>query len=294
LPAAGTRPPAERLPASTPPLPPPLRRVNGQPTTARPPAAATRAGAGAAERDGHTPSSATPQPPLAPTPFPRTPTPRIEDLHGGPDRRPSLITIAALVLVVMAAVLIPYLIDRSRGDSAVATAPTTPTAAATTANASTTPSPEPAAAPPPGFRLHRDPTGFSIAVPNGWREERDGSLVDFHDPTSSRFIRIDQREDPRTEPYDDWISQEPTYKQRLPGYALIRIANVQYRGWRTADWEFTWGAAGSERSHVRIRNVVPNEFHGYALYWSTADSDWADDLAYFDIFVRTFAPKAGR
>ena len=39
---------------------------------------------------------------------------------------------------------------------------------------------------------------------------------------------------------------------------------------------------------------MPNEFHGYALYWSTTDSQWAKDLPYFDIFVRTFAPKAER
>jgi hypothetical protein len=204
-----------------------------------------------------------------------------------------VLTVIAVVLAVIAAVLVPYLINRSR-EGGIGSPQATPSSAVPTTSPSSMASPVAAAAPPAGFQLHRDQTGFSIAVPNGWREERDGSIVDFPDPTSSRFIRIDQRADPRTDPYDDWIGLEPAYKQRLPGYRLIRIANVEYRDWRTADWEFTWGAPGSERSHVIIRNVVPNEFHGYALYWSTPDSHWKKDLPYFDTFVRTFAPKAGR
>jgi hypothetical protein len=198
-----------------------------------------------------------------------------------------------VVLAVLAAVLIPFVIDRVRGDGGSASE-AGPPPAPTTTGPPATPSPPAAAPPPAGFVLHRDPTGFSIAVPRGWRQERNGSTVDFRDPDSGRFIRIDQRADPSTAPYDDWVSREATYKAELPGYDLVRIANVIYRGWPTADWEFTWGARGSERSHVLIRNVVPNQQHGYALYWSTADTRWTKDLPYFDVFVRTFAPKQGR
>ncbi|MFL6129368.1 MAG: hypothetical protein ACJ73E_09920 [Mycobacteriales bacterium] len=266
-----------------PPLPPPARPVNGHPAPAT--------GSAAAELNGLAQPQARLAPPARPGPTP-PPTPGIDHLSwgGSPSRRRTVITAGIAVLVVVAAVLIPYLVHRSRDDGIGATAPVTPPAASTAGPAS----PEPAAPPPAGFRLHRDPTGFSIAVPTGWREERDGSLVDFRDPTSSRFIRIDQRNNPRTDPYDDWIRQEPTSKQRLPGYDLIRIGAVQYRGWPTADWEFTWGPRGGQRSHVRIRNVVPNDFHGYAIYWSTTDGQWTQDLPYFDVLVRTFAPKEER
>jgi len=217
----------------------------------------------------------------------------MEQLDGDPAaRRRALLTMLAVVLAVVAAVLVPVLVDRARDDPGQAPSAGPPTAP--TAARSPTISPEAPAPPPSGFVLHRDPTGFSIAVPRGWREERDGSIVDFRDPTSSRFIRIDQRADPGTAPYDDWIKLEPTYEQRLLRYDRIRITTVNYRGWPAADWEFSWGASGSERSHVRVRNVVPNQYHGYALYWSTTDDQWAKDLQYFEIFVRTFAPKTGR
>ncbi len=286
--------PVSPQPAQVVPAPrtavPPERAVNGHATRPVPagrsvigpaPAAAARNGRPAPTRPAPTPAR-----PSRPT------QPRIEELGGGSaSRRRSLLTVLAVVLAVVAAVLIPFLIDRARDDGAAPPADPTPSAAVTSP---ATASPEPAAPPPAGFVLHRDPSGFSIAVPRGWRLERDGSIVDFRDPTSSRFIRIDQRADPRTEPYDDWIAREPTYKADLPGYDLIRIANVMYRNWPTADWEFSWGARGSERSHVLIRNVVPNEYHGYALYWSTTDARWKKDLPYFETFVRTFAPKPGR
>jgi hypothetical protein len=248
-------------------------------------------------RNGHptplTRPAARSAPPATPS---RTPPPvpsrRMDELGGAPaSRRGSMLAALAVVLAVIAAVLIPFLVGRARDDGSAPEASPSPSP---TVSSSPTASPEAAAPPPAGFVLHRDPTGFSIAVPRGWREERDGSIVDFRDPTSGRFIRIDQRADPRTDPYDDWIARQPTYEQELPGYDLIRIANAEYRGWPTADWEFRWGARGSERSHVLIRNVVPNQFHGYALYWSTPDAQWKKDLLYFDVFVRTFAPKAGR
>ena len=292
-------PPAQVVPAPR-NLTPPERVVNGHGTrsvpTTRPasgitPAARNGTTANGTSGNGHTASPPRPTPVPTRRPGPTTSPPRIEEIGGGPtSRRRSLLIALAVVAAVLAALLIPFAIDRARGDDTPEAGPPP----GPTATSPAPPSPEAAAPPPDGFVLHRDPTGFSIAVPRGWRQERDGTIVDFRDPTSSRFIRIDQRADPRTEPYDDWIGREATYKAKLPDYDRIRIANVTYRNWPTADWEFTWGARGSERSHVLVRNVVPNEYHGYALYWSTADSRWAKDLPYFDVFVRTFSPKAGR
>ena len=206
-----------------------------------------------------------------------------------------------IVLAGLAAVLLPMVLDNDGTPTTMAPppastpAPAPPTdrgaAAGGAVPPGTTSSPEPAAPPPVGFRLHRDPTGFSIAVPNGWRAVRDGTLVDFRDPDSSRFLRIDQRSNPRGDPYDDWIGQQPEVAKRLAGYDLKRIARVRYRGWPTADWEFTWGS-GAAPLHVLNRNVVPNQFRAYALYWSTSDSRWAVDRELFDVIASTFSPIA--
>ena len=50
---------------------------------------------------------------------------------------------------------------------------------------------------PAGYTLYEDPTGFSVAVPDGWEPVRDGSRVDFREPGGSRFLRVDQTDDPK-------------------------------------------------------------------------------------------------
>lgn len=234
--------------------------------------------------------------PAAPTTAP----PRADEV--GAERTPhrarrSLVAVVMILLAGLAAVLLPRILDDSRTGTPPASnpVPAPPTdrgaAAGGTVPQPGTSSPEPAALPPAGFRLHRDPTGFSIAVPTGWRAVRDGNLVDFRDPDSNRFLRIDQRTNPRGDPYDDWISQQPEVAKQLAGYDLKRIARVQYRGWPTADWEFTWGARTAQL-HVLNRNVVPSRLRAYALYWSTSDSRWVADRELFDVIASTFSPAA--
>jgi hypothetical protein len=151
-------------------------------------------------------------------------------------------------------------------------------------------SPEPAKPAPAGWRLHRDPSGFSIAVPVGWQESREGSLVEFRDPDSDRFLRVDQRAAAGSDPYEDWLAQQPSVSRQLPGYRDDRIRPLRYRGWPAADWEYIWGRPGS-LTHVLNRNVVPNDDRAYALYFSTPHAEWERDRAeYFTVFVETFSP----
>jgi serine/threonine protein kinase len=212
-------------------------------------------------------------------------------------RRRSLLAVAVLVLAALGAVLIPVLVGRdepagSAGPAASPVVPPEPQATDRAGNSSSTAtsSPEPAATPPAGFGLHQDPTGFSIAVPEGWTVSRDGGLVDFRDPDSTRFLRVDQRSNPRTDPYEDWLARSKALAPQLPGYELKRISLVGYRGWPAADWEYLWSPSGQDRQHVLIRNVVSSRTRGYALYFSAPDRTWTTDLRIFDVFTRTFSP----
>jgi len=139
---------------------------------------------------------------------------------------------------------------------------------------------------PAGFFLHEDPTGFSVAVPDGWDVVREGSMVDFEDPASSAYLRIDQTDDPKDDPLADWIAQEQTVSQRLTNYELIRIDGLDYRGWESADWEFVYGESGT---HVLNRNVVTGPM-AYAIYWSVPVGQWDAGLSMFDVFAATFQP----
>ncbi|HVQ94702.1 MAG TPA: hypothetical protein VMU51_26935 [Mycobacteriales bacterium] len=140
---------------------------------------------------------------------------------------------------------------------------------------------------PAGFVRYRDPTGFSVAIPVDWRAVRHDPRVDFEDPDSGRFLRIDQTTTPAGDPYQDWLRQEGPVSRRLAGYHRVSIKRVDYRGWSAADWEFT-----TSDTHVRSRNVVPSAHRAYALYWSTPPSQWssADSKEIFDVAARTFTP----
>jgi hypothetical protein len=168
--------------------------------------------------------------------------------------------------------------------------PSTPTRSPSPSTATTGPPPTSQAPLPAGFVQHRDPTGFRVAVPEGWTERRSGgSYVDFLDPQTGGFLRIDQTTTPQSDPVADWQRQEPSVAARLPGYERIRIEAVDYRGWNTADWEFTWqGSSG--RVHVLDRGFVTGDKRGYALYWSMPESAWESRLDEFATVAATFRP----
>ena len=229
---------------------------------------------------------------------------------GGRRRRNALLAgLLVLVLAGAAAVLLPVL---SGGGQHQATGPTTPSARPTTAAPSSTPSttspttaaptrttapgPTPATGsrvtPPPGFTRYTDPRdGFSLVVPSGWRPVRRDTRVDFDDPTSSRFLRIDTSDTPLADPYRNWVDYESQFRQGKADYRLIGIRRVaDYRpdeGWTTADWEFSLGG-----THVLDRNIRVSSARAHAIYWSTPQDRWAaaDSRRILRLAEQSFVP----
>jgi serine/threonine protein kinase len=186
-------------------------------------------------------------------------------------------------------------------DPGAGTAPATPpptSAAAPTTGGTAAPSAVPsgqgngggtAARPalPRGWREHRDRTGFSVYVPSGWRQSREGSIVYFRDSRGGRVLGIDQTDRPKADPVADWRGQAAYRVERgdFPGYDQIRISSVRY--WqKAADWEFTFN--GGNRRHVNNRGFVVSKNKAYGIYWQTSDAEWdeaRDDLQLvFDSF----------
>jgi eukaryotic-like serine/threonine-protein kinase len=181
---------------------------------------------------------------------------------------------------------------RPTADAAVNQPPVSPPAnsdqpsTAPTASKSAASAPE-AAPVPADFRLHSDPTGFTVAVPDGWARSTEGSRTYFKEPGGGRFLLVDQTTEPKDDPLADWQANEPSVASRLSGYERISLDRVEYRGWDTADWEFTWqGSRG--QIHVLNRNVRVSDERAYALYWSTPEAQWADSRAMFDVIAQSF------
>ncbi|MGX7669910.1 protein kinase domain-containing protein [Plantactinospora sp. DSM 117369] len=167
----------------------------------------------------------------------------------------------------------------------------TPTPAATTAQPAqppVTPTGQSAPQLPAGWRLHRDSTGFSVPVPNGWTVSRDGPRVKFNDPNSRRFLMIDQTNNPRPDPVADWREQERARRGNYRNYDLVTIQAVDY--WlRAADWEWLHDEDGV-RMHVRNRGFVTSSKKAYAIRWDTEAADWNRELATFKIIADGFRP----
>jgi eukaryotic-like serine/threonine-protein kinase len=141
---------------------------------------------------------------------------------------------------------------------------------------------------PAGFERYRDRSGFSLAVPSGWDVTRQSGRVYFREPDGSRFLIIDQTDDPKPDPVADWEQQEQARRDGYPDYQRIRIESVDYLQ-KAADWEFTY-AGRSGRIHVLIRATVTSPHQAYGIYWSTADNGWQDSRGYWRTFTATFRP----
>jgi tRNA A-37 threonylcarbamoyl transferase component Bud32 len=273
---------------------------------------------GAAPTDGAVPAPVV-NPDLAPANLappaviPDRPASAPEPQDGGASQRRRQLTwvlgAAAALVVVVAGTLIglnvaghhvatptppPAQSGRARaGSSAVASAGSRSTPAGSTAPRPTAPSSAGGqAAVPAGYHMYQDPTGFSIAVPNGWNVSHQGHYVYLQPPSGGMFLLIDQSDHPQPDPLADWQQQEANRKGTYPGYHRIRLEAISYpQAEKAADWEFTYYRQGV-LTHVLNRNVLANPTHAYALYWSTPASDWDQSFRTFQVLASTFRPAS--
>jgi eukaryotic-like serine/threonine-protein kinase len=177
------------------------------------------------------------------------------------------------------------------------TASKSPASGSSPSSGSFTPSPSrpsfgAQAAVPAGYHRYADPTGFSIAVPDGWAVSRQGTYVYVVPPSGGSFLIIDQTDHPKPDPLADWRQQEANRIGTYPGYHRIRLQAIYYpQAEKAADWEWTYYKNGV-LTHVLNRNILANSKHAYALYWSTPQSEWDADFHIFGVFARTFQPAA--
>ena len=259
-------------------------------------AAAPLAGTLALDRAGRTEAlpaagvgSAAPRP-AAPTPPPSGPT-----TYGDDGRRRNGLLVAALVvgLLLIGAIVSFALLPGGDGDKNTADPKTTPSTSAPATKTSSPPASSTSAPPPSddgvpaGYQLYEDPSGFSLAVPDGWHaEQSSATAVDIKAPDGVSFLRVDQTDQPKDDAKKAWEEQEKSVKKDLPDYHRISIETVEYNGWDAADWEFTFGS----NTHVLNRGFVTDDSHGYALYLSTPEDQWASSQDVFQTAAETFTP----
>ncbi|WP_055622491.1 serine/threonine-protein kinase [Streptomyces sp. JHA19] len=138
---------------------------------------------------------------------------------------------------------------------------------------------------------HKGGQGYSIGLPKGWKFQSTGSAGDRFTGPDGQKLLVAWTSTPKGDPVADWKSQE-RYMVRSQ-YKKIRIEQVDYRGWNTADWEFTYVEGGTEYRTID-RGFVVNDHSGYALMYTAKAGDWDSELrkGTWKALTGTFKPKS--
>jgi serine/threonine protein kinase len=238
-------------------------------------------------------------------PAPSPPTPREPAEPAGPSRVFVLVA-AAIVLLVIGGAVAALGGDDDGGETA--DGPTTQTTEAeadaapdpsTTVPDATTTTSEPttttttttvASGLPADWAPYSDPQGaYSLGVPPGWQVSPTGNArrVDFRDPATGAFLRVEWTDQPGPDVAADWRNQAANFAAGNANYDEIGIAPVEYRDYDAALWEFRHGSG--ETLHTGNLGLVTNG-KGFALMFRTPESQWQALQPVFEQFKQAFQP----
>ncbi|MEU0387595.1 serine/threonine-protein kinase [Streptomyces chartreusis] len=138
---------------------------------------------------------------------------------------------------------------------------------------------------------HQGSQGYSIGLPKGWKYRSTAAAGDRFTGPDGQKLLIAWTSTPKGDPVADWKSQE-RYMQRAQ-YKKIRIEQVDYRGWNTADWEFTYVESGTKFRTID-RGFVVDDRQGYALMYTAKAADWDGEprKTTWRTLTETFEPKS--
>jgi hypothetical protein len=143
---------------------------------------------------------------------------------------------------------------------------------------------------PEGWTRYTDSaTGYEIAYPEDWEPltgRGTGQSVDFEDPETGAYMRVDWTDTPGDSAVGAWEAAEPDLEARLPDYERITIEPTTFQSYdEAALWEYTWG--GEQALHAINLGFVTGEY-GFALNYQAPEADWDALQETFETFKDTF------
>ncbi|MFF3897574.1 serine/threonine-protein kinase [Streptomyces sp. NPDC001812] len=238
-------------------------------------------------------------------------------------RRTTVLGTALAVVVVAAVVLaaasgLPGTGSGSAADvpdtppaSASAPAPSIPSGAAgpgepddrgtSPPSAAPAPAPSGTAGLPAGYRLHRAPEGFSVALPEDFERLDTSRMSDlayrvtFGVAGNTRTLAVTYSERIGPDPVAVWRDDVEPPLERTAAYERIgAIRATTYQGREAADMEWL-SAAGGPRVRTFGRGFLLGGGRGFSLRWTTPAADWeeAENQEALRTFLRTFRPGSG-
>ncbi|GAA3768794.1 serine/threonine-protein kinase [Streptomyces chiangmaiensis] len=154
---------------------------------------------------------------------------------------------------------------------------------------------------PEGWVRKKDPAGFSISLPKGWKRsvsiDQDGlRQVDYSPDKGKHLVRVavDTAPDFRTS-YEHMSYLNQRISRRLRDYKQLSLKEELFRDLPGVRWEYTWNALAKDAPHYfpgpyRAIDVGYMESDGteYAIYAASPADDWATTRKQFDWILRGF------
>lgn len=185
-----------------------------------------------------------------------TPTP--PRFHSGwdatrQDRRPAFRWPLAIAATAIAAAIVTVaIIFATRSNPSSSASGTTPAPAVGGGQKA-----RPSATPQASWTSYQDPGQFTIDLPPGWAVASNGSdEVKFAGSPPGFVVVVAWTQSPRPDALTDWQQQSAAKAAVDSSYRLISIRHASYRGYNTADWEFTDDYPAAELNHFLDRGFI--------------------------------------
>jgi len=203
------------------------------------------------------------------------------------------LAVAVIAAVALAfAVMVPLIRSNGGGgETPSATSPGSSASAATAVPSAKPSTASPTAAPgstalPAGWHTYTG-SGFSIPVLDGWSASNSSGMILFRESGGlGRVLGVSQSEIANPDPTAALAEQEGE-QTRKPGYQQLKLASIDYRGYKAADWEWVYTTGNGTRVHARRRGFIASGKF-YTISWYVPESDWQANLSSFEVVANGF------
>ncbi|NRQ30550.1 protein kinase [Nonomuraea sp. NN258] len=198
--------------------------------------------------------------------------------NGRPTPLLILSALAAAVVVIGAIVIIVT----SGGTPQVAQGGPSASAGESAATAEKT-----AASPAPeGYEQHTPP-GFSAAVPANWKLITSDEGATFTGPKDSGMKIVVQQAAPKPDGGLAELSKQES-EGGVEAYIQVQLQQVKYRGWKAADWEYTYTLDNGVPMHALTRYVTVDDNTAFRITFDLPELKWDDQAETRRVFLDTF------
>ncbi|WP_181019509.1 serine/threonine protein kinase [Nonomuraea typhae] len=151
--------------------------------------------------------------------------------------------------------------------------------------------PEPSVATVPGGFEEHTAAGFTAALPEAWKAAPASGLATFTGPKDSGMKITVQQTAPQADGGVAELSKEES-NGGVEGYIQVQLQALDWRGWKSADWEYTYTLANGVPMHALTRIVTMDDTTAFKITFEMPELKWDDQAELRRVFLESFR-KAG-